>query len=283
MSGLILNCLLPFVRPPRTVSVQEAQNMSTADYLDATFNSAPSIVNDQTTRQSLVGVFEQQAQKNGSAPSIQQLFNAARAACAVDHDKDVITWLETLLNASKHNSGGNGGHVPTTPPVTPPTNNNNNNNNNNDNQGGNNIFVNPIFFPSEENFKQLIKTLDNAKKSLDICVYTITDDHLANAIIRAHERGVNVRIISDSEKSDDPGSDINRLRDNNNIPTRVDTSPSFMHHKFAVIDDALVINGSYNWTKGARFDNKENLTLTNSPKAVQGFKGEFERLWAEFA
>ncbi|KAG0061813.1 hypothetical protein BGZ89_011150 [Linnemannia elongata] len=294
MSGLILNCLLPFVRPPRTVSVQEAQNMSTADYLDAasatpiphsliqmqrTFNSAPSIVNDQTARQSLVGVFEQQAQKNGSAPSIQQLFNAARAACAVDHDKDVITWLETLLNASNHGNHGNGGHVVTPPPVTPPTNNNNNNNN----QGGSNIFINPIFFPSEESFKQLIKTLDGAKKTLDICVYTITDDHLANAIIKAHERGVKVRIISDSEKAEDLGSDVNRLRDNNDIPTRVDNSKSFMHHKFAVIDDQLVINGSYNWTKGARFDNKENLTLTNSPKAVQGFKGEFERLWAEFA
>ncbi|KAF9928265.1 hypothetical protein FBU30_002532 [Linnemannia zychae] len=277
MSGLILNCLLPFVRPPRTVSVQEAQNMSTADYLDATFNSAPSIVNDQSIRQSLVGVFEQQAQKNGSGPSIQQLFNAARAACAVDHDKDVITWLETLLNASNHGSHGNGGHVPTTPPVSPPTNNNNNH------QGGSNVFINPIFFPSEESFKQLVKTLDNAKKSLDICVYTITDDHLANAIIRAHERGVKVRIISDSEKAEDLGSDVIRLRDNNDIPTRVDKSESFMHHKFAIIDDALVINGSYNWTKGARFDNKENLTLTNSTKAVQGFKGEFERLWAEFA
>ena len=56
-----------------------------------------------------------------------------------------------------------------------------------------------------------------------------------------------------------------------------------MHHKFAVIDDAMVISGSYNWTKGARFDNRENLTLTNAPKAVQGFKGEFEKLWAEFA
>ncbi|KAI7822388.1 mitochondrial cardiolipin hydrolase-like protein [Gamsiella multidivaricata] len=60
-------------------------------------------------------------------------------------------------------------------------------------------------------------------------------------------------------------------------------STSFMHHKFAVVDDALVINGSYNWTKGARFDNRENLTLTNAPKAVQGFKSEFEKLWKEFA
>ncbi|KAG0202922.1 hypothetical protein BGX28_004708 [Mortierella sp. GBA30] len=277
MSGLILNCLLPFVRTPRTVSVEEAQGMSMNDLLDATFNSAPSIVNDQTVRQGLVGIYESQSKTGGSAPSIHQLFNAARAACAVDHDKDVITWLETLLNASgNHGAGhtpnghGNGSHVPVTPPVSPPS-------------GGSSIFVNPIFFPSEQNFQQLLKTLDGAQKSLDICVYTITDDHLASAIIRAHQRGVKVRIISDNEKADDLGSDVNRLRDDNGIPTRVDKSPSFMHHKFAVIDDALVINGSYNWTKGARFDNRENLTLTNAPKAVQGFKGEFDRLWNEFA
>ena len=56
-----------------------------------TFNSAPSIVQDQSTRQGLVGIYENHAKKNGSAPSIQQLFNAARAACAVDHDKDVVS------------------------------------------------------------------------------------------------------------------------------------------------------------------------------------------------
>ncbi|KAG0082790.1 hypothetical protein BGZ93_002254 [Podila epicladia] len=244
-----------------------------------TFNSAPSIVQDQSARQGLVGIYENHAKKNGSAPSLQQLFNAARNACAVDHDKDVITWLETLINASGNNAAGHqpGGHV--TPPITPPHNNNNTNNNNN----GSNIFINPIFFPSEQSFQQLVKTLDGAQKSLDICVYTITDDQLAKAIIRAHERGVKVRIISDSEKAGDQGSDVNRLANDHHIPSRCDNSTAFMHHKFAVVDDALVINGSYNWTKGARFDNKENLTLTNSPKAVQGFKGEFERLWNEFA
>ncbi|KAG0076514.1 hypothetical protein BGZ93_003945, partial [Podila epicladia] len=52
---------------------------------------------------------------------------------------------------------------------------------------------------------------------------------------------------------------------------------------FMVIDDALVVNGSYNWTKGARYDNREDLTLTNAPQAVRGFKDEFEKLWREFA
>ncbi|KAF9306526.1 hypothetical protein BGZ74_005291 [Mortierella antarctica] len=229
-----------------------------------TFNSAPSIVQDQSTRQGLVGIYENHAKKNGSAPSLQQLFNAARNACAVDHDKDVETMLLDTSLA-----------VMSLPPTTPPHNNNNSN--------GSNIFINPIFFPSEQSFQQLVKTLDGAQKSLDICVYTITDDQLAKAIIRAHERGVKVRIISDSEKAGDQGSDVNRLANDHHIPSRCDNSTAFMHHKFAVVDDALVINGSYNWTKGARFDNKENLTLTNSPKAVQGFKGEFERLWNEFA
>ncbi|KAF9438524.1 hypothetical protein BGZ76_007198 [Entomortierella beljakovae] len=275
MSGLILNCLLPFVRSPRTVSVQEAQNLNLNDYLDAA---------NQSTRQSLVGIYENHSKKNGSAPSIQQLFTAARNACAVDHDKDVITWLETLLNAS----GNQSGHQPTPrPDPVPPKNNhheNNNNNNNNDSSSNSGaIFVNPIFFPSEQSFQNLVKTLDGAKKSLDICVYTITDDQLANAIIRAHKRGVNVRIVSDSEKAGDLGSDVNRLCNENGVPTRNDKSTSYMHHKFAVVDDSLVINGSYNWTKGARFDNRENLTLTNAPKAVQGFKAEFEKLWAEFA
>ncbi|KAG0329976.1 hypothetical protein BGZ99_009420 [Dissophora globulifera] len=247
-----------------------------------TFNSAPSIAQDQNTRQGLLGIYDQQSKKSGSAPSMQQLFNAARAACAVDHDKDVITWLENLVNASGNHGSG---HQPIAAPVVPPTN-NHHNDKNNGNQGGStdsSIFVNPIFFPSEKSFQMLIKVLDDSKKSLDICVYTITDDHIANAVIRAHDRGVKVRIISDNDKAGDLGSDVNRLRDDHSIPTRVDKSTSFMHHKFAVVDDSLVINGSYNWTKGARFDNRENLTLTNAPKAVQGFKAEFDRLWTEFA
>ncbi|KAF9162665.1 hypothetical protein BGX20_001637, partial [Mortierella sp. AD010] len=174
-----------------------------------TFNSAPSIAQDQNTRQSLVGVYENQVQKNGSAPSMHQLFTAARNACAVEHDKAVITWLETLLNASgNHASGQQPTPHPDPVPADRGINNHGNNNHGNNNHGNNNnsnnnsggIFVNPIFFPSEQSFQNLVKTLDGAKKSMDICVYTITDDHLANAIIRAHDRGVKVRIISDNDK-----------------------------------------------------------------------------------
>lgn len=100
------------------------------------------------------------------------------------------------MNASSnnHSEGGHkpneGGHKPNVP-VTPPTNNNGSGsgNNNQGGSGGSNVFVSPIFFPSEQSFNKLVKTLDDAKKTLDICVYTLTDDQLAKAIIRVSPTG----------------------------------------------------------------------------------------------
>jgi phosphatidylserine/phosphatidylglycerophosphate/cardiolipin synthase-like enzyme len=55
-----------------------------------------------------------------------------------------------------------------------------------------------------------------------------------------------------------------------------------MHNKFCVADGQVLVNGSYNWTKGARFENRENIVITNHPELVQQFTIEFNRLWQEF-
>ncbi|KAI1317529.1 hypothetical protein EDD11_008336 [Mortierella claussenii] len=223
-----------------------------------------------TTHRKLVTVYKSHIEEYGTSPSLKQLFDTAREAASSEHDRDVISWLQSVIGTSGESGlqGQEGDHKHIHQHRNQPE--------------ERKVFVSPVFFPSEESFHHLIDTLNGAQKSLDICVYTITDDQVSAAIIRAHERGVKVRIISDDEKSEDQGSDVRRLARDHHIPTRVDGSPSYMHHKFAVVDDALVINGSYNWTKGARFQNREDLTLTNSGKAVQEFKGEFERLWQEF-
>ncbi|KAF9279825.1 hypothetical protein BGZ68_007663 [Mortierella alpina] len=203
------------------------------------------ITENGTTHSRLVSVFENHIKQHGAS----------------------ITWLESVVRGSD-NQGGS--HLLR------------HHHNHHDNQAGGGVFVSPVFFPSEESYGHLLSTLDSAKKSLDICVFTITDDQITRAIIEAVERGVQVRIISDDDKSEDLGSDVKRLARDYNIPTRVDGSEAHMHHKFVIIDDILVINGSYNWTKGARFANREDLTLTNSAKAVQAFKSEFEKLWDAF-
>lgn len=121
-----------------------------------------------------------------------------------------------------------------------------------------------------------------AKKSADVCVYTITDDRIANAIVEAHQRGVQVRIISDNEKAFDPGSDITRL-ERAGVRVRVDRSPYHMHHKFALFDQELLLTGSYNWTRGAAENNEENFVITDERRLVSPFSDLFERLWEQFA
>ena len=121
----------------------------------------------------------------------------------------------------------------------------------------------------------------SAKQTLDICVFTISDDRLSGVILDAHTRGVTVRIISDNDKVYDDGNDIRRLNESG-IPVRVDHSEYHMHHKFALFDGRLLANGSFNWTRSATTNNDENLVVTDDANLVRVFGLQFGKLWQQF-
>ena len=123
-----------------------------------------------------------------------------------------------------------------------------------------------------------MQLINAARTDLDICVFTITDDRLAEAILAAHQRKVAIRIITDNEKAFYPGSDIDRLQ-TAGIQLKVDQTPFHMHHKFALFDRQLLLTGSYNWTRGAARDNLENFIVTSERRLVEPFQDTFERLW----
>lgn len=64
------------------------------------------------------------------------------------------------------------------------------------------------------------------------------------------------------------------------IKVRTRCSESLMHHKFAIVDNELLINGSFNWTEQATFGNWENVIITTVPvKMVKSYVDHFEVLW----
>lgn len=124
--------------------------------------------------------------------------------------------------------------------------------------------------------------LRRARKSADICVFTVSDDRISSEIIAAHKRGVAVRLITDNDKEADAGSDVAQLRDVG-IPVAIDMTSAHMHHKFALIDGEWLLNGSFNWTRSASERNEENLVATNDPALLADFQRCFDSLWATLA
>ena len=137
-----------------------------------------------------------------------------------------------------------------------------------------------FFSPGESCRATIIEQISSAVRQLKICVFTISDDRITNAIVTAHKKGVDIEILTDNDKSLDLGSDINLLA-KEGIPIKMDNTSNHMHHKFMVIDERTVLTGSYNWTQSAARFNHENLILTNDGGVVKSFLNEFDKLWAE--
>ena len=134
------------------------------------------------------------------------------------------------------------------------------------------------FSPGDACRTAIIKEINEAKKQLKICVFTISDDMITSAIIGARRRKVSVTIITDNDKTHDIGSDIDQLS-KSGIPVKMDMTSNHMHHKFMVVDGEVLITGSYNWTNSAAKFNQENIIVTRDKEAVKLFENEYDRLW----
>ncbi|MDA7914847.1 phospholipase D-like domain-containing protein, partial [bacterium] len=135
-----------------------------------------------------------------------------------------------------------------------------------------------FFSPKDNCTSKIIRLFHEARSKADVCVFTITDDRIKDAILDAHQRGILVRIISDNDKSNDLGSDIYQL-ERAGVPVRCDKTDYHMHHKFAIFDDKSLLTGSYNWTRSAARNNEENFIVTQDSSLVQRFDTAFEDLW----
>jgi len=183
-----------------------------------------------------------------------RVFEIARRQLSDPRAVDVVSWLEEVIKALAHAESGE--HLPS--------------------------LAEAHFSPGDRCRRRIVSLIGLARRTAEICVFTITDNRIAHALLEAHGRGVRLRVVTDNEKVVDRGSDIEDLA-RAGIPVRTDCSEHHMHHKFAVFDGAFLVTGSYNWTVSAANHNEENIIVSNDPRLIAAFGATFEQLWEAYA
>ena len=139
-----------------------------------------------------------------------------------------------------------------------------------------------VFFPGEEHENKVVNMLRTCKYSLDICIFTMTNDKLFEAVEECWNANIDVRIITDDECVKQRGSDVYKLAAIG-VPVKTDSNAQYhMHHKFVVIDKKVLITGSFNRTVQAVKNNNENVIMLQNKELVDKYVQEFDRLWGSF-
>lgn len=130
------------------------------------------------------------------------------------------------------------------------------------------------------NIDEVIKErLQLAKESIKIAVAWFTDENLAGQLILLLSKEIKVEVIIIDDEINKRSNWVNALTSFPNCKFyKID--PKFhekMHHKFCIIDDEIVITGSYNWTNKAK-TNLENIVILEEESVVNKYVLEFKKI-----
>lgn len=124
----------------------------------------------------------------------------------------------------------------------------------------------------------LVEALDGARSQIDAALYDLNLWSIRDALIRAHQRGILVRVVVEGDALDRP--EIQDLIAAG-IPLVADDSESLMHNKFLVIDHSQVWTGSMNMTINGAYRHLNNLLNLRSSRLAENFSSEFEEMFMD--
>jgi phosphatidylserine/phosphatidylglycerophosphate/cardiolipin synthase-like enzyme len=132
------------------------------------------------------------------------------------------------------------------------------------------------FSPGGSPTTAVLKTLDNATKSVLVQAYSFTSAPIAAALKRAHDRGVAVNVILDRSQRSERYTSATFLQ-HAGISVWIDSAHAISHNKVMVIDESIVITGSFNFTKSAEERNAENLLVINSQHVAREYTANWKK------
>ena len=149
-------------------------------------------------------------------------------------------------------------------------------------------FADPINMTDPENYEGsieevIINKIDAAQKSIHIASFEFDLTSVADALIRAHERGVDVRWVTDdehgTEADEEPGHGQFEMLEDDGIEIKDDQRGALMHNKFWIFDREIVWTGSTNITENGIFKQDNNVIVVHSPALAEIYEREFDEMW----
>jgi phosphatidylserine/phosphatidylglycerophosphate/cardiolipin synthase-like enzyme len=122
----------------------------------------------------------------------------------------------------------------------------------------------------------LVAALDQARLSVDMAAYSLNLWSIRNALIKAHKRGVVVRLVMESDDMDN--QEVQQIKDAG-IPIIGDQHQGLMHNKFIVMDRLDVWTGSMNYTTGGVYQDNNDLIHIRSIPVAQNYSNEFNQMF----
>lgn len=125
----------------------------------------------------------------------------------------------------------------------------------------------------------LVETIDRAQNTLEACVYGFSNQKIIDAVVRAHYRGVRVRVVGDA-KHFGYGERGYRTMQQHRIPMQVGNQFHIMHNKFFVVDEHIVFVGTGNITTTGFAKNNNNWLFIDHKGVANDFKSEFDQMFS---
>lgn len=138
------------------------------------------------------------------------------------------------------------------------------------------------YAPEDTPLEHLVRMYDRAKRYIFVASYGMTSPFAVKALVEAKKRGVEVRILTDRERLNDPKqrTALSVLREAG-IPIKINRHDGLMHLKQAVIDDEVNTNGSMNQTTSGNRYNDERLDIIRDHTITVKAREKFLSLWKD--
>ena len=140
-------------------------------------------------------------------------------------------------------------------------------------------LIEVYFSPQDGTLEHILEVVNSANESIYFLAYSFTSDELSDALAERAKSGLTVIGVFDKDQyHSNSGTEFDNLRDEG-IQVNLDGNPRLMHHKAIIIDQKIVITGSYNFSNNAEHNNDENTLIIHNLDIATRYMAEFQQIY----